>query len=60
MLTHFETIFNQRYSQDSIGLRTSREMRTLAKVLDALLEGNVGLVGDLLIQRRVGEPDQPE
>ena len=44
-------VFNQRYGKDAVGLRTSREMRTIAEAVDALVEGNVLRAGDLLIQR---------
>ena len=37
--------------KDAVGLRTSREMRTIAESIDALMEGNVLRAGDLLIQR---------
>ena len=46
-----ETVFNQRYGKDAVGLRTSREMRTIAEAVDALVEGDVLRAGDLLIQR---------
>ena len=51
VLTHLETVFNQRYGKDAAELRTSREMRTVAEAVDALVEGNVLRAGDLLIQR---------
>ena len=47
VLTYLETVFNQRYGKDAVGLRTSREMRTIAESIDAL----VLRAGDLLIQR---------
>ena len=34
-----------------LGLRTSREMRTIAESIDALMEGDILRAGDLLIQR---------
>ena len=37
--------------KDAVGLRTSREMRTIAESIDALMDGNVLRAGDLLIQR---------
>ena len=45
------SVFFQRHSQEAIGLRTCRELRTLAECLDALLAGNLPRVGDILIQR---------
>ena len=35
----------------NLSIRTTREMQTLAQVLDALLEGNLELAGDTAIQR---------
>ena len=51
VLAYLETVFNQRYGKDAVGLRTSREMRTTADSIDALMEGDVLRAGDLLIQR---------
>ena len=51
VLAYLETVFNQRYGKDAVGLRTSREMRTIAESIDALVEGDVLRAGDLLIQR---------
>ena len=51
VLAYLETVFNQRYGKDAVGLRTSREMRTIAEAVDALVEGDVLRAGDLLIQR---------
>ena len=51
VLTYLETVFNQRFSRESVGIRTSREMRTIAEALDALIAGNGTRTGDLLIQR---------
>ena len=51
VLAYLETVFNQRYGKDAVGLRTSREMRTIAESIDALMEGDVFRAGDLLIQR---------
>ena len=51
VLPYLETVFNQRYGKDAVGLRTSREMRTIAEAVDAFVEGNVLRAGDLLIQR---------
>jgi len=51
VLNYLETVFNQRYSRDAVGLRTAREMRTLAEALDAMITGDSARAGDLLIQR---------
>ena len=51
VLGHLETVFNKRYGKDAVGLRTSREMRTITETIDALMEGDVLLAGYLLIQR---------
>ena len=51
VLAYLETVFNQRYGKDAVGLRTSREMRTIAESIDALMEGDVLRAGDLLVQR---------
>ena len=51
VLTYLETVFNQRYTKESVGIRTSREMRTLAEAIDSLLEGDSMRTADLLIQR---------
>ena len=51
VLNYLQTVFCQRFPSDVVGLRTSREMRTLAEAVDTLLEGNLPRVGDILIQR---------
>jgi hypothetical protein len=51
VLNYLQTVFCQRFPGDVVGLRTSREMRTLAEALDTLLEGNLPRLGDILIQR---------
>ena len=51
VLPYLETVFYQRCGKDAVGLRTSREMRTIAESIDALMEGDVLRAGDLLIQR---------
>ena len=45
------TVLFARHSEQSIGVRSSRELRTLALVLDLLQEGNLAGVGDVLVQR---------
>ena len=39
VLANLETVFNQRYGKDAVGERTSREKRTIAESIDALMEG---------------------
>ena len=39
VLAYLKTVFNQRYGKDAGGLRTSREMRSIAESIDALMEG---------------------
>ena len=51
VLTYLETVFNQRYTKECVGIRTAREMRTLAEAIDSLLEGDSMRTADLLIQR---------
>ena len=51
LLTYLESVLSPRYSKEAVGLRTSRELRTLAEALDELHEGNATRAGDLLIQR---------
>ena len=51
VLNYLQTVFCQRFPGDVVGLRTSREMRTLAEAVDTLLEGNLPRLGDILIQR---------
>ena len=48
VLAYLETVFNQRYGKDAVGSRTSREMRTIAEAVDALVEGDVLRAGDLI------------
>ena len=50
VLTYLETVFNQRYTKECVGIRTAREMRTLAEAIDSLLEGDSMRTADLLIQ----------
>ena len=51
VLTYLETVFNQRYTKECVGIRTAREMRTLAEAIDSLLEGDNMRTADILIQR---------
>ena len=55
VLAYLETVFNQRYSKDAVGLRTSREMRTIAESIDALMEHTeVQGSGDFCYRRHLG------
>ena len=45
-----QVVFADNAKKD-IGLRTSREMRTLCEAIDLLLEGKLGACGDMLMQR---------
>ena len=51
VVSYLTTIFHAKNSPDKVGIRTSREMRTLAEALDALKAGQLPEVADLLIQR---------
>ena len=49
-VTYLQVIFLG--SQTSpVGLRNSRELRTLAEIIDALVQGDLNRVGDLAMQR---------
>ena len=48
---YLTTVLLARHPEASIGQRNARELRTLAVCLDALLLGDLGLVGDCLVQR---------
>lgn len=50
-LAYLDTVLNQRGGKGGIGLRTSRELRTIAEGLDALLSGDQVRAADLLVQR---------
>ena len=48
---YFSTVLLPRHPESSMGTRNARELRTLALTLDALLRGDLGMVGDTLVQR---------
>ena len=50
-LQYLVGVFHQRHSPEATGLRTCRELRTIAECLDGLLSGNLPRVADVLIQR---------
>ena len=45
-----QIMFAQRTPAE-IGMRNQRELQTFSLAIDALLEGNLGFVGDILMQR---------
>eukprot|EP00971_Amphidinium_carterae_P202334 4014630-Amphidinium_carterae.1 len=49
--TYLLTAFLQRYSEQMVGMRTVREMKTLAVCMDFLLTGHVLQALDVLTQR---------
>ena len=51
VLTYLTSVFHGQYPPDECGLRTSREMATLARALDALRAGSLPEVADLFMQR---------
>ena len=51
VVAYLSSIFHGSHTPQSIGIRTSREMRTLAEALDALQAGKLPEVADLLVQR---------
>ena len=51
MVTYLNTIFHASYPQDKVGVRTSRELRTIAETLDELRSGHLPRAADLLMQR---------
>ena len=51
VLAYLTSVFHGRHPPSEVGLRTSKEMRTLARALDALAAGQLPQVGDLLMQR---------
>ena len=51
VLTYLNTIFHARHSPYQVGPRNCQEMKTLAEALDSLVCGDLGHVGDVLMQR---------
>ena len=55
------SVFHGAHPQSSMSLRSSRELRTIAECIDALLAGDLPHSGDLLIQRlRAGQTEVVE
>ena len=48
---YLQTVLMQRFPETTMGVRTSRELKTLATILDHLAEGNLAAVGDVAVQR---------
>ena len=48
---YLNTAFFPRYPESSIGMRTARELKTLAKAVDAICRGEVPQCLDVLLQR---------
>ena len=48
---YLQTILFARHSERDMGMRNARELRTLAKALDAITAGNIALAADTLTQR---------
>jgi hypothetical protein len=51
MVSYLTAIFHGRYPPEKVGIRTSRELRTLAEALEALSRGDLPSLADLLMQR---------
>ena len=51
MVTYLISVFHGLHPPDKVGISRSRKMRTLAECLDALSEGNLPHLADLLMQR---------
>jgi hypothetical protein len=51
MLAYTNQVLLIQYPQEKIGIRNAREVQTLARSLDLLLTGNLGVLGDMLMQR---------
>ncbi len=50
-MTYLTSVFGGAHPAKQVGVRTSREMRTLAEALDALSQGKLPELADLLMQR---------
>ena len=48
---YLNQVFFVQHPESTVGLRSTREMRTWAKVIDFLLDGRFGELGDVAIQR---------
>ena len=50
-LAYLNSIFHGKHPMQEVGPRTSRELKTLACAIDALLKGELPTVADILMQR---------
>ena len=48
---YLNQVFFVQHPESTVGLRSTREMRTWGKVIDYLLDGRFGELGDVAIQR---------
>ena len=51
LVTYLTSVFHGSYSQESVGVRTTKELRTIAEALDLLQSGDLPTLGDILMQR---------
>ena len=51
MVTYLASVFHGVHPVEKVGLRTARELRTLAQALDELHSGRLPELADLLMQR---------
>ena len=51
VLQYLTSVFHGAHPQSSMSLRNSRELRTAAECIDALLAGDLPHLGDMLMQR---------
>ena len=48
---YLNQVFFSQHTEAEVGLRTVREMRTWAAVIDHLMDGQLGALGDVAVQR---------
>ena len=51
LVTYLTSVFHGSYPQEAVGIRTGKELRTVAEALDMLQAGDLPALGDLLMQR---------
>ena len=51
VVAYLTAIFHGHHPPGEVGLRSTRELRTIAESIDALNEGRLAAVGDILMQR---------
>ena len=51
VLAYINQVLFANVSQEKMGVRNAREIRTLAEAIDCLLRGQLARLGDLLMQR---------